>query len=55
MKHIDSIYKTTAETEKQFIGKKMENMNMLFDNEMEGLKFLNEVGQLTRESESLNL
>ena len=51
---IDSSYKETAQLEKQFIDKKMENMNLINESEMEGIKFLHQFGETTRETESLN-
>lgn len=47
-------YKETAELERQLIEKKMENMNLINDSEMEGIKFLQKFGECTRDSESLN-
>jgi len=40
--------------EKEFIEKKMENMNLVNESEMEGIKFLQKFGECTRESESVN-
>lgn len=40
MAQIDMSYKETAELERQLIAKKMENMNLINDSEMEGIKFL---------------
>lgn len=51
---IDMSYKETAELERQLIAKKMENMNLINDSEMEGIKFLQMFGECTRDSESLN-
>lgn len=51
---IDMSYKETAELERQLIAKKMENMNLINDSEMEGIKFLQQFGECTRDSESLN-
>ena len=51
---IDSSYQETAQLEKQFIDKKMENMNLINESEMEGIKFLHQFGETTRETESLN-
>lgn len=51
---IDQSYKETAELERKLIAKKMENMNLINDSEMEGIKFLQQFGECTRDSESLN-
>ena len=51
---INASYKDTAQLEKQFIAKKMENMNLINDSEMEGIKFLQQFGEVTRDSDSLN-
>ena len=54
LKNIDISYKETTKLEEQFIGKKMENMKLINDSEMEGIKFLHKFGETTRENESLN-
>lgn len=51
---IDTSYQETAQLEKQFVDKKMENMNLINESEMEGIKFLHQFGETTRETESLN-
>ena len=51
---IDASYAETDLLEKQFIEKKMENMNLVNESEMEGIKFLHNFGECTRESESVN-
>ena len=37
---IDMSYKETADLERKLITKRMENMNLINDSEMEGIKFL---------------
>ena len=54
LKQIDQSYKETTKLEEQFIGKKMENMKLINDSEMEGIKFLHKFGETTRVNESLN-
>ena len=51
---IDGVYKETAELESQFITTKMENMNLVNDCEMNGIKFLHEFAQNCRKTESLS-
>ena len=51
---IDASYKDTAELESQFISKKDENMNLINESEMEGIKFLQNFGTTTGETDSLN-
>ena len=51
---IDLLYKDAAEYEKQFIGQKMENMNLTNEYEMQGIKFLHEFDHTTRQTESVN-
>ena len=51
---IDESNKETAELERKLIAKKMENMNLINDSEIEGIKFLQQFGECTRDSESLN-
>lgn len=40
LEQIDAIYKETNELEGQFISKKMENMNLINDSEMNGIRFI---------------
>ncbi len=54
MAHIDVKYKEDDTLEKQFISTKMENMNLINQSEMEGMKFLQQLGECNRDSESLN-
>lgn len=39
---IDAIYKESTDFEARFINKKMENMNLINDSEMNGIKFLHQ-------------
>ena len=54
LEKIDISYKETTKLEEQFIGKKMENMKLINDSEIEGIKFLHKFGETTRTNESLN-
>ena len=47
-------YKDTSTMEKQLISKKMDNMGIVTESEMEGIKFLQSFGESTRDSESIN-
>ena len=47
------MYKDTAQLEEQFITKKLENTNLINESEMEGIKFLHQFGESTRDQESL--
>jgi NhaP-type Na+/H+ and K+/H+ antiporter len=40
LSQIDLHYKDTSQLEKQLISKKMDNMGIVTDSEMEGIKFL---------------
>ena len=51
---IDQIYKETTELENQFIGKKTENMNLINESEMNGIRFLNKTAENNRGIESVN-
>lgn len=51
---IDSIYNDTTSLEAQFIGKKMENMNLINNSELTGIKFLHQYAQNDRQIDSLN-
>ena len=51
---VDTSYKETTELESQLIVHKMENMNLITDSEMEGIKFLRHSGERNRDSQSLN-
>ena len=54
LSQIDLHYKDTSQLEKQLISKKMDNMGIVTDSEMEGIKFLQSFGETTRDSESVN-
>jgi hypothetical protein len=54
LSQIDLHYKDTSQLEKQLISKKMDNMGIVTESEMEGIKFLQSFGESTRDSESIN-
>lgn len=53
LEQIDLIYKDTTEVEAEFIGKKMENMNLINQSELSGIKFLHEYAQNDRQIDSI--
>jgi hypothetical protein len=51
---IDKVYLETQSLEAQFISKKMDNSNLITEFETNGLKFLHQFNQTSRETESIN-
>lgn len=51
---IDAAYKQTATVERELLDKRDENMNLINESEIEGVKFLQAFGQCTAETESVN-
>jgi hypothetical protein len=51
---IDAAYKQTAGLERELLDKRDENMNLINESEIEGIKFLQAFGQCTAETESVN-
>ena len=51
---IDTAYKQTATMERDLLAKRDENMNLINEAEIEGVKFLQGFGQCTAETESVN-
>jgi hypothetical protein len=49
------LYEETAQLEKNFINQKQLNTNLINEAEMEGVKFLHEFGELSREQQSLDV
>jgi hypothetical protein len=54
MAEIGGFYSQTSTVEKGLITQKMVNMKVVSDAELEGISFLQDFGQVIRESESIN-